>query len=212
MFDNFKCMVAAVAATVVVSSPVWAETRVTYKSAKTGSSYYQMGVELSEAMKSGTDGDIIVTVEESQGSVQNVMEVRARGGAPPARHRCPRGGRPPPPARLAPDPATRSPPTPSGPARPRWQRASLAGSNLPGCVRPSRRPAARRAGRVAAATDLSKCSWVRRRWVRRSHSDCRRPRRLQGQVPHPAGQFVHRQPPRFPIPGVGPVEHAADGQ
>jgi TRAP transporter TAXI family solute receptor len=57
-----------------------AEDRVTYKSAKTGSSYYQMGVELSEAMKAGTDGGIIVTVEESQGSVQNVMEVRARGG------------------------------------------------------------------------------------------------------------------------------------
>ncbi|MBB97434.1 MAG: TRAP transporter substrate-binding protein [Rhodobacteraceae bacterium] len=56
-----------------------AETRVTYKSAKAGSSYYQMGVELAEAMKAGTDGEISVTVEESQGSVQNVMEVRARG-------------------------------------------------------------------------------------------------------------------------------------
>ncbi|EKF20703.1 TAXI family TRAP transporter solute-binding subunit [Nitratireductor pacificus] len=57
-----------------------AETRVTYKSAKAGSSYYQMGVEIAEAMKKGTDGNIIVTIEESQGSVQNVMEVRARGG------------------------------------------------------------------------------------------------------------------------------------
>ena len=57
-----------------------AETRITYKSAKTGSSYYQMGVEIAEAMKAGTDGDVIVTIEESQGSVQNVMEVRARGG------------------------------------------------------------------------------------------------------------------------------------
>lgn len=56
-----------------------AETRVTYKSAKSGSSYYQMGVELAEAMKAGSSGDISVTVEESQGSVQNVMEVRARG-------------------------------------------------------------------------------------------------------------------------------------
>ncbi|WP_217355708.1 TAXI family TRAP transporter solute-binding subunit [Ruegeria arenilitoris] len=80
MFDNFKCMVAAVAATVVVSSPVWAETRVTYKSAKAGTSYYQMGVQIAEAMKAGSDGNIIVTVEEGQGSVQNVMEVRARGG------------------------------------------------------------------------------------------------------------------------------------
>jgi TRAP transporter TAXI family solute receptor len=57
-----------------------AETRITYKSAKSTSSYYQMGVQISEAMKAGSDGDIIVTVEESQGSVQNVMETKARGG------------------------------------------------------------------------------------------------------------------------------------
>src|SRR5210317_2457882 len=56
-----------------------AETRITYKSAKAGTSYYQMGVQISEAMKTGSGGDIIVTVEEGQGSVQNVMEVRARG-------------------------------------------------------------------------------------------------------------------------------------
>ncbi|MEM9140999.1 MAG: TRAP transporter substrate-binding protein, partial [Pseudomonadota bacterium] len=54
-----------------------AETRVTYKSAKSTSSYYQMAVQIAEAMKAGTDGGIIVTVEESQGSVQNVMEARA---------------------------------------------------------------------------------------------------------------------------------------
>lgn len=39
-----------------------------------------MAVQIAEAMKTGTNGDISVTVEESQGSVQNVMEVRARGG------------------------------------------------------------------------------------------------------------------------------------
>ena len=50
-----------------------AETRITYKSAKSTSSYYQMAVEIAEAMKTGSSGDIIVTVEESQGSVQNVM-------------------------------------------------------------------------------------------------------------------------------------------
>jgi TRAP transporter TAXI family solute receptor len=63
----------------LVATSLAAETRVTYKSAKSGSSYYQMGVELAEAMKAGTGGDISVTIEESQGSVQNVMEVRARG-------------------------------------------------------------------------------------------------------------------------------------
>ncbi|MAZ17065.1 MAG: TRAP transporter substrate-binding protein [Ahrensia sp.] len=63
----------------LLATGVSAETRITYKSAKSGSSYYQMGVEIAEALKKKTDGDIVVTVEESQGSVQNVMEVRARG-------------------------------------------------------------------------------------------------------------------------------------
>lgn len=84
-----KKAVTVIALTTAAVTAASAETRVTYKSAKTGSSYYQMGVELAEAMKAGTGGDISVTVEESQGSVQNVMEVRARGGdyvftAPPA--------------------------------------------------------------------------------------------------------------------------------
>lgn len=57
-----------------------ADTRVTYKSAKAGTSYYQMGVEIAQAMKAGTNGQIIVTVEESQGSVQNVMEAATRPG------------------------------------------------------------------------------------------------------------------------------------
>jgi len=74
-----KILSAAFAALVIAAAPAWAETRVTYKSAKSGSSYYQMGVQIAEAMKAGTSGQIIVTVEESQGSVQNVMEVRARG-------------------------------------------------------------------------------------------------------------------------------------
>jgi len=56
-----------------------AQTRVTYKSAKSTSSYYQMAVQIAEAMKAGSGGDISVTVEESQGSVQNVKEAAARG-------------------------------------------------------------------------------------------------------------------------------------
>lgn len=65
---------------VVTALGAQAETRVTYKSAKTTSSYYQMAVQIAEAMKSGSKGDIIVTVEESQGSVQNVMEAAIRPG------------------------------------------------------------------------------------------------------------------------------------
>tara|TARA_B110000261_G_scaffold64569_1_gene75811 strand:+ start:1785 stop:2738 length:954 start_codon:yes stop_codon:yes gene_type:complete len=59
---------------------VSAETRITYKSAKTTSSYYQMAVQIAEAVKTGSGGGIIVTVEESQGSVQNVMESAVRSG------------------------------------------------------------------------------------------------------------------------------------
>ena len=55
-----------------------AETRVTYKSAKSTSSYYQMAVQIAENLKAGSGGNIIVTVEESQGSVQNVMEAAVR--------------------------------------------------------------------------------------------------------------------------------------
>ncbi|MFT5658259.1 MAG: TRAP transporter TAXI family solute receptor [Gammaproteobacteria bacterium] len=56
-----------------------AETRVTYRSAKTTSSYYQMSVQIAEAMKSGSAGEIVVTVEEGQGSVSNVVQVPSRG-------------------------------------------------------------------------------------------------------------------------------------
>ncbi|MEM8551907.1 MAG: TAXI family TRAP transporter solute-binding subunit [Pseudomonadota bacterium] len=68
-------LIAAAAALFAVSA-AQADTRVTYKSAKAGSSYYQMAVQLAEAMPE----DIQMTVEESQGSVQNVMEAAVRGG------------------------------------------------------------------------------------------------------------------------------------
>lgn len=69
-----------IAAILLCASLVQAKTRVTYKSAKTSSSYYQMAVQIAEAIKAGTDGGIVVTVEESQGSVQNVKEVQVRTG------------------------------------------------------------------------------------------------------------------------------------
>lgn len=74
-----KLAIAGLAALVPLAAS--AETRVTYKSASAGSSYYQMGVQLAEAIKAGTDGGIIVTLEESQGSVQNVMEAAVRPGS-----------------------------------------------------------------------------------------------------------------------------------
>ncbi len=90
------CLTAAIGVGLIASAS--AETRVTYKSAKSTSSYYQMAVQIAEAMKAGSNGDIIVTVEESQGSVQNVMETRARGGdyvftTPPVLVRLAQGGK-----------------------------------------------------------------------------------------------------------------------
>lgn len=89
MKKMLKVVALAAALGLLHAAPAHAETRVTFKSAKTGSSYYQMGVQIAEAMKAGTKGDVIVTLEESQGSTQNVMEVKARGGdyvftSPPA--------------------------------------------------------------------------------------------------------------------------------
>lgn len=80
---------AFVMAAVLAAGAAQAETRLTYKSAKTGTSYYQMAVELAEGVKAASNGELVMTVEESQGSVQNVMEVRARGAdyiftAPPS--------------------------------------------------------------------------------------------------------------------------------
>lgn len=74
--------IAAVGVTLTLSlaaAIAGAETRVTYKAAKAGTSYYQMAVQIAETVKHATDGKIIVTVEESQGSVQNVKEAAARG-------------------------------------------------------------------------------------------------------------------------------------
>ncbi len=63
-----------------IATNSFAEQRITYKSAKTGTSYYQMGVEFANAIKQGSAGKTIVTLEESQGSVQNVMEASVRSG------------------------------------------------------------------------------------------------------------------------------------
>jgi len=81
MSMNFRA-VAGIGAAValMLTGAASAETRVTYKSAKSTSSYYQMGVQIAEAVKRNTKGGIIVTIEESQGSVQNVKEAAVRPG------------------------------------------------------------------------------------------------------------------------------------
>ena len=77
---NFLRIFSVLTGIILSSTSGFAETRVTYKSAKSTSSYFQMGVQIAEAMKKASSGGIIVTVEESQGSVQNVMEASVRQG------------------------------------------------------------------------------------------------------------------------------------
>ncbi len=79
MLRNIISAGALAALGALAAAPLAAETRLTYKSAKSASSYYQMAVQIAEALDAASDGELQVTVEESQGSVQNVMEVRARG-------------------------------------------------------------------------------------------------------------------------------------
>ena len=75
-----QTMTAALAAAALALSaaagPAAAETRITLKAAKAASSYYAMAVQLSESAKAAAGLD--VTVEESQGSVQNVKEAIRR--------------------------------------------------------------------------------------------------------------------------------------
>jgi hypothetical protein len=56
------------------------EERVTYKAAKSSSSYYQMAVQVGENIAQATNKEVMLTIEESQGSVQNVKEAPKRTG------------------------------------------------------------------------------------------------------------------------------------
>lgn len=71
-----SCLLLATGTTIAWADAV---TQVTYKTAKSTSSYYQMAVQYAEVIKQASQGHLIVTVEESQGSVQNVNEVPRRG-------------------------------------------------------------------------------------------------------------------------------------
>jgi uncharacterized protein len=74
-------MAGIVGAAVALGGAAAAETRVTLKSASSTSSYYVMMVQLGEMIMNQSDGQILPTVEESQGSVQNVTEAGRRPGA-----------------------------------------------------------------------------------------------------------------------------------
>lgn len=73
-------LVSACLAVLCVGTGLNATQRVTLKAAKSSSSYYQMAVQIGENIKKMSKNDISVTIEESQGSVQNVKEARRREG------------------------------------------------------------------------------------------------------------------------------------
>lgn len=75
-----KTLLAAASLALGLVTDASAQTRVTLKSAQTGTSYYLMTVQLGEAVKAASGGKITATVEESQGSVQNVKEAARRPG------------------------------------------------------------------------------------------------------------------------------------
>ena len=88
------------AAAVFAVGAAQAQNRVTLKSATAGTSYYVMTVQLGEALKAASNGALAPTVEESQGSVQNVKEAPRRTGnfiftAPPNLVRDAQGGKKP---------------------------------------------------------------------------------------------------------------------
>lgn len=82
MFDLKAPLAAGIIATALAfGGAAAAETRVTLKSAASTSSYYVMMVQLGEVIMAQSGGTILPTVEESQGSVQNVAEAGRRQGA-----------------------------------------------------------------------------------------------------------------------------------
>ncbi|MCW5729912.1 MAG: TAXI family TRAP transporter solute-binding subunit [Alphaproteobacteria bacterium] len=76
----FGAALLAGAAAIALPEAARADTRVTLKSATSSSSYYVMIVQIGEALKEATGGKIQATIEESQGSVQNVKEAARRPG------------------------------------------------------------------------------------------------------------------------------------
>src|SRR3546814_15919951 len=78
MNKTLTAALAAAALALSCAAPAAADGRITLKAAKSGTSYYVMAVQLAEAAK--TAAGIDVTVEESQGSVQNVKEAIRRSG------------------------------------------------------------------------------------------------------------------------------------
>ncbi|MGB7404034.1 MAG: TAXI family TRAP transporter solute-binding subunit [Arcobacter sp.] len=72
--------ILSIATICVIALSANASERITLKAAKSTSSYYQMAVQIGEDVSKASNKDLSVTIEESQGSVQNVKEVKKRKG------------------------------------------------------------------------------------------------------------------------------------
>ena len=70
-----KLLGMCIASALLAAGPARAEVQIALKSAKSSSSYYKMGEQLAQALKTGSNGEIVVTVGESVGSVQNILDV-----------------------------------------------------------------------------------------------------------------------------------------
>ncbi|MDD3344413.1 MAG: TAXI family TRAP transporter solute-binding subunit [Sulfurospirillaceae bacterium] len=74
-----KSLIALLTCTLALSASA-SDERVTLKAAKSSSSYYQMAVQIGESIAAATNKSVMMTIEESQGSVQNVKEAPKRSG------------------------------------------------------------------------------------------------------------------------------------
>ncbi|MDA4844115.1 TAXI family TRAP transporter solute-binding subunit [Hoeflea poritis] len=73
-----KFLGMCIASLLLAAGPARAEVQITLKSAKPSSSYYKMGEQLAQALKAGSQGEIIVTLGESAGSVQNILDAESQ--------------------------------------------------------------------------------------------------------------------------------------
>ena len=74
-----KSLIALLICALALSASA-SDERVTFKAAKSSSSYYQMAVQVGESISQATNKTVMMTIEESQGSVQNVKEAPKRSG------------------------------------------------------------------------------------------------------------------------------------
>lgn len=74
-----KSLIALLTCALALSASA-SDERVTFKAAKSSSSYYQMAVQVGESISQATNKTVMMTIEESQGSVQNVKEAPKRSG------------------------------------------------------------------------------------------------------------------------------------